>query len=173
MAAGSADTYSNLPLIQGDDAGQIRHIGCTAGGDLYTFAHRTLRSQFDGVLNDNNKNFTVPAGRIWLIHYVRVQYVSQGNAGSRRLLFRLDTDLSTFSYEVAAGVTQPVDVTRFYAFASGLPQGTSFIANRLMCPIPARSLLVAGDRIQLNDDNNVAPTTDDMTITFVYDEYTV
>lgn len=173
MATGDNQNYTNRASLLGASGILNRLIGCTTGGDLYNFAHRTLTTQRDATNNDSNKTFTVPAGRLWWLHSIYILYVSESTAGTRQIRCLFTQDGTNFSFDISAGATQAADLTRTYNFAPGVPFDTSFTDSKLFIPIPQRLLLPAAGSIQVVDNAGIAAAADDMTVVLTYDEITV
>ena len=170
MAAGDINpSYQDVRLL-GDDAGNFRHIGVTAGGDLYTFAHRTLTNQRDATLNDSDKTITVPAGRLWWLHYVYALFTTTATVGNRRIALQIGSSGGIHTYEVSAGAVQAAGLTRIYSFAPAVPQAGAFIDLTINIPIPTRALIAAGGLVRIVDNNAIAAAADDLDIRLVYDE---
>ena len=170
MALGNVRSVAEHVLLLGDDAGSFRHVGVTAGGDLYTFAHRTLTQTEDTTLNDSDKTITVPAGRLWWLHYVYALFTTTATVGNRRIALQIGSSGGIHTYEVSAGAVQAAGLTRIYSFAPAVPQAGAFIDLTINVPIPTRAPIAAGGLVRIVDNNAIAATADDFDIRLVYDE---
>lgn len=173
MSAGDRRIFNSSSMLLADSASIPRVLGCTTGGDLYTFAHRTLTSQRDATLDDSDKTFTVPAGRLWWVHYIYIQLVTTATVGNRRIRIIARQDGANDYWDITAAAAQAASATRIYNLAAGVPHETGFEDQRLYLPIPPRLLLPAAGNIQVLDNVVVDPAADDMAVTLTYDEITV
>lgn len=173
MAAGSLQIHNMRALIEADSSGGIRHLGCTTGGDLYTFAHRTLTVAVDNTLDDIDKTVTVPAGRIWWVHSITVTLITSATVGDRLIRFDTLTSDASAGIRGAAGAVLAASTRGFYSFFPGAPLDTAFIDRTISAPIPTRMLLIAADIIRVREINAVDAGSDDMLTRIVYDEITV
>lgn len=172
MASGDNQNRTNRASLLGASGILNRLIGCTTGGDLYTFAHRTLTTQTDATLNDSDKTFNVPIDHLWWIHSIFVLLITSATAGNRRILLTVRADSIDDSYHLSASTTQPSNQSRRYNMMPGVERG-SFVDDQLVMPIPPRLLIPNSAAVRVRDVNAVDPTADDMTVSLVYDDISV
>ena len=173
MAAGNLSPASQRVLLLGDDAGSFRHVGVTAGGDLYTFAHRTLTETVDVTLNDSDKTITVPANRLWWVHLIHIDFTSTATGGDRVIRLFITTDGTNTVLSHQLPLTQAASLVRRYTFAPTYPENTGFNGFDALLPLPARLLIPAGGTLRILDNNAVDVAADDMLIRIQHDEITV
>lgn len=173
MSAGDQRIFNSSAMLLADSASIPRVLGCTTGGDLYTFAHRTLTRQNDLTLNDIDKTFTVPAGRLWWLHQMNITLIASVTVGNR--LMRLDVSGSDTNpvWRGVAGVVLTASQTGLYSYFPGAPRDAAFNSLQASVPIPTHLLLPAGDLIRFREINAIDAAADDMFIQIVYDEITV
>lgn len=173
LALGNVRSVAEHVLLLGDDAGSFRHVGVTAGGDLHTFAHRTLTETVDVTLNDSDKTITVPANRLWWIHLIHIDFTSSAVGGDRviRMFITTDGTNSVLSHQLP--LTQAASLIRRYTFAPTYPENTSFNGFDALLPLPSRLLIPAGGTLRILDNSLIDPTADDMLIRIQHDEIVV
>lgn len=121
--------------------------------------------QSDETANDSDKTFTVPADTEWQILWIWVEFTSTGTAGARQLVVQLQDSGSDVIGEVRVGTTQAASLTYNYMIASSLADLTALRdTDWLMTPFPPTTVLEAGDKIRIYDNNAVDAAADDMVI---------
>ena len=115
----------------------------------------------DASLNDQDKEFTVPAGKEWEVSAIYVVYIAQGAAGNRQLEFSLDDGASN-QLVFLAGAVQPVGTTYNYALAPGL-EISALVGTTMTGPLPRPCRLPAGWRFQVRQVGS-GDAGDDMTV---------
>lgn len=173
MALGNVRSVAEHVLLLGDDAGSFRHIGATAGGDLHTFAHRTLTETVDVTLNDSDKTFTVPADRLWWIHLIHIDFISTASGGDRVIRMFITADGTNTMLSHHLPLAQAANLNRRYTFAPTYPENTGFNGFDALLPLPSRLLIPAGGTLRILDNNVVDLTGDDMLIRIQHDEIVV
>ncbi len=173
MPAGDLANPTGSSLLLGAAAADSRLIGGTSGGDLYTFAHRTLTTQRDATANDSDKTFTVPAGRLWWVHYIYVLLVTTATVGTRRIEIILSQDGTNDSYVQTTTASQAASLTRHYNFLPGSLADSFFANGTIGLHIPQHTLLPPAGTVRIHDTAAVDAAADDMTVVLTYDEITV
>jgi len=106
---------------------------------------------------NNNKTYTVPAGKEYKIQCIYVTLAASATVGNRIIVARFDNGTSDFfsnRFEVAITAGQ----TRCLNLAPGLPLSTAFSAGeKATAPIP-EMIMAAGYRFRLYDAANVDAT---------------
>lgn len=173
MSAGDARLPTNHAGLLGDRLNTWRNIGCTTGGDLYTFAHRTLTQTIDDTLNDSDKTFTVPAGRLWWVQLIFIDFTSTAIVGFRIIRIFITTDGTNTVLSHQLPIAQAASLNRRFTFAPAYPENTAFNGFDALFPLPTRLLIPAGGTIRILDNSAIDPTADDMLIRIQHDEITV
>jgi hypothetical protein len=107
-----------------------------------------LRS--DTALNDSDKSFTVPAGKIWRVKWVWVELISTA---------------------IKAGAVQAASITRNYMFSPYAVNLTSFVdTSFLSTPIP-ELILPQNFIIRAFDSTAVDAAADDMVVHLMVEQY--
>lgn len=121
--------------------------------------------QADTAANDSDKSFTVPAGAIWQILWIWVEFAATGTVGNRQLVVEIQDAGSNVVAQIRAGAVQAASLTRKYLFAPGMMDLTTFRdTDFLATPIPPGLLLGAGWKVRVYDKTAVAAAADDMTV---------
>lgn len=112
----------------------------------------------DEVLNDSDKTFTVPAGKVWSLLSIWVQMAASGTAGNREIIVDIRDGADAVIASLNTGVDHAENLARFYLFAEGLPRDTAFFStDNLYHPMP-KIILPATFDIRVRDsaavDNN-------------------
>lgn len=114
---------------------------------------------------DSDKTLTVTALREWRVQSLRVSFVtsaSTGSTGDRLLELQLHgTDTGNIVAQFVASAVQPMNVTRQYVFAPGLPNATG-PGGMIFSAIPDELLLGAGFGVRVFDRNAVNSTGDNL-----------
>lgn len=146
----------------------------------YPWGKGTLKWIRDATLNDSDKSFTVPAGKVWDVLNINYELIPSLTVGNRQMAIYLSSGgavvwTSHVSATVAAatpcngrfGQNIPADTTNLigrmdtYGFAS-----TVSIAG----PLP-KMLLPAGSVIRVSDYKAIDAAADDLVVTLEYVEY--
>lgn len=115
--------------------------------------------------NDSDKEYTLPAGYIYQVLSIRVEYTSTATVGDRQLALQLlDTDDDVVE-EYRPHLTQAASLTYNYQFAPGLAQDTAiYDTDHCTTPLPPTFIIPAGYDLRIYDNNAVAAAADDMVI---------
>lgn len=129
----------------------------------------TITGVEDVTPNDSNKQWEVPVGQEWQILWIQVEYISSGTAGNRQLEVGIARSGALYTRWAVAGATQAASLTRYYTFAPGLADLTSFRdTDYLTTPLPVTSLLQGGDTLQIFDNKAIDAAADDMSVRVQY-----
>lgn len=139
-----------------------------ASGVLYHTEGDTIK-QSDTSVNDSDKALTVPAAQEWIVRSIRVKLVSDGNAGNRQICIEFRDDSDVIVYSVRAGAVQAASLTRYYHFANGAADLTSFRDTDYLSNSMPEIHLPAGYDIRVYDKAAVAAATDDMDVHVMVD----
>jgi len=133
----------------------------------------------DVALNDSDKSFTVPTGKMWMPHYIRARLTASATVGSRYLNCRFKpdgTNVQFISPNVPATATQvavlllvhnqPYNNTNILTndVGDGVNASTSYLIPQDIC-------LPAGGVIQILDYAAIDAAADDLSIDIFYTEY--
>jgi hypothetical protein len=135
----------------------------------------------DATLNDSDKPFTVPAGKIWKLIGIWIDFTASGVAGNRILQVNITNGTDNIfigpkSAAIATGVVAEYvlfkDYNVFNTLATNAPWlangGTANIAS--IAPMP-ELYLPAGYVVRAYDYAAVDAAADDMTVVLHYIEY--
>lgn len=115
--------------------------------------------------NDSDVTFTVTSGERWIINSIWVEYTSTNDVGNRQLCIEVQTSGADVLYQVRAGAVQAASATRYYLFATSMPDLTSFRDTDWLCtPLPAPLELDPGEKLRVYDKTAVAAAADDLVI---------
>lgn len=173
MAAGDVTRKSARVQLLGDDADTIRALGALAGGALFTAAHFAVTSQRDATANDSDKTFTVPAGTLWWIHGILIDYSATSTVGNRSAVahFRDTADNLILAARYSSNIT--AGQNRIISFHTGGANATGNISKHVLAGIPNRLILPAGYDVRVHDAAAIDAAADDMTVALLYDQFTV
>lgn len=129
-----------------------------------------IKTLIDEALDDSDKEFTVPAGKIWEILSVYVKLISTATVGNRRIVILLRDAANKVLSGCAAGATQAASLTYEYFFGATLPAQAAVVNNMLLAPLPFGLQLTAGKKVRVYDVAAIAAAADDMTVNMVYAE---
>jgi hypothetical protein len=119
----------------------------------------------DEALNDSDKTIAVTAGAIWHILAIRVEFVSDANAGARQLAIEFQDGAGDVQWEVRPDLTQAATLTYLYNFGSSMSdmnavRDTTWVST----PIPPTMILPENSQIRIYDNNAVSAAGDDMIV---------
>ena len=132
-----------------------------------------IANQYDATANDSDKTFTVPDNEMWKITHCHMIFVSSATAGNRQIQMSINDADGNPLQDISAGAVQAASTTRHYGFLQGIYRETSFIDSEIQVPIPIDCYIPSGGSIRFMDNAAIAPTTDDMTVSFQYMKYNV
>jgi hypothetical protein len=128
-----------------------------------------LRS--DTALNDSDKSFTVPAGKIWRVKWVWVELISTATVGNRQMTIQLQDNTADIIGTIKAGAVQAASITRNYMFSPYAVNLTSFVdTSFLSTPIP-ELILPQNFIIRAFDSTAVDAAADDMVVHLMVEQY--
>jgi len=127
----------------------------------------------DNTLNTNDKNVEIPKGKMWKVKTIEISYTSDANAGNRiiTLAIRKDTAGGRSLYYMGAGSVQAQGLTRYYTFLPNAVRETTFVASRVIVPLPD-IFIPGGYFIRISDEANIS-ALDDFTFILTYEEYDI
>lgn len=116
-----------------------------------------VKADYQTVTN-NQLSWVVPTNYEWHIAWLHVRYTSDANAGNRQLVLEVQHAGAPMEAELArARVTQAASLTYEYLFAPGVGRDTAvYDTDYLTADIPVTSVLLAGDRLRIFDNNAVS-----------------
>lgn len=122
--------------------------------------------------DDSNKEWDVPAGEMWQILWVYVQYTSTAGAGNRQLAIDIEhpgAALGVIAPMARAGATQAASLTYHYFAAPGSADLTA-LRDTTYLPIGfiVTPMLTGGDRLRIWDNKAIAAAADDMHVAIRY-----
>lgn len=164
MAAGDARQHNMRALAIGDNAGVSRHVGCNADGMLYTFPWANFAVQQDLLLNDSDKTFTVPAGHIWYVHWILINFVATATVGSREIVINVLDDSANLLGRLPSGNNIPASFTRFIQFVAGVFTNQDTSQETITGTLPSPLLLPAAYQLRIFDFIAVDAAADDMLV---------
>lgn len=126
----------------------------------------------DVVLNENDKIFTVPAGKQWKLLHAFASFTSDANAGNRRIILIIRNPADSSLWLARALNVQVASTTENYNFQRGIQEATEASATLHFVPLPLEVILPAGFDIRIRDENNIA-AGDDMTVRMLVEEIDV
>ena len=131
----------------------------------------------DAALNDSDKSFTVPAGKVWILKSISAMLICTATVGNRSLRTYITDgtdELSFFEYPANATASQIVSA---YYEAGGnentntrkltAAAGTNVSISRRL----PEMILPAGSVIRVYDSAAIDPAADDLTVVLHYVEY--
>jgi hypothetical protein len=124
----------------------------------------------DTALNDSDKTFAVPAGKIWEITSVFVDYVATAVVGNRQIAVDILDGSSNLLHQASAGVLITAGLARNLTFFASAPHEIAFINFGALVPLPPILCLPAGFQIRVRDTGIVDAAADDMTVRILGDE---
>lgn len=146
----------------------------------YPWGKGTPKWMRDATLNDSDKTFTVPAGKIWCVIAFHAELVATATVGNRNIQVSIGNGAAaiwsmTRSGNIAASATGAVRgfVHGYNSATAGnvpLLDGSATAGATSSSPIP-ELYLPAGYTIHIWDVNAVDAAADDMTVVLQYVEY--
>lgn len=134
-----------------------------------------ITSKVDITTNNSDKSFIVPSNEIWKINYARAVFTTDATVGNRLIALEIKDDGSTKMVSCPAGSTQAASLTKIYQFLQGISRTSDLVEinSDIQVSLPMDCYLEPGWRLGFVDLNAIAPTTDDLTVTFSYQRFTV
>ncbi len=118
----------------------------------------------DETPNENAKTITVPAGQLWQILWIWIEYSSDATVGTRQLSVQLRDSLPDIIGSIRPNATQAASLTRNYMIGPSLANLTAFYdTSYLTTPLPPTIILGPGDSIYISDRNLIS-AGDDMVV---------
>lgn len=138
----------------------------------------TPKYTYDNTANDSTKDFTVPTGKMWIVHSIAVNLVCTATVGTRNLYVRLfDPSGNLFwqSYVVSPTASQTGSI--YIELGGGGREAT--VRGLVSGSVPNSSVsqsippfeLTDGMIIRVLDASAVDAAADDMTVAIAYKEY--
>lgn len=156
-----------------DGSGNFYVVLVDSQGRLVTSGGMIPSVQSDATANDSDKEFTVTASQVWEIKSIWVAFTSTATVGNRQIVVEFKNDSDVVFAQARAGATQAASLTRYYLFAPGVADMTSFRdTDFLTTPIPEYSFS-AGYDIRVYDKAAIDAAADDMTLRMLIEYKTV
>ena len=118
----------------------------------------------DETLNNSDKTFTVPAGKVWDIHWIQARLEATATVGNRILFIMILDAAGAEVHRLQAGVAQTANQSIFHTFSAGYPRETTLSATVLTGPLPQPLSLPAGFQLHIFDGQVIDPTADDLKV---------
>jgi len=121
-------------------------------------------------LNDSDKSFTVPAGKVWYPICLYVKLVCSATVGNRGLRFIVTDGTNTIF--ISPNQTLAASATGYSTFSfTGITDDVAWSGvSDVNAGVPP-FVLPAGYVIRVYDENAVDAAADDLTVAFNYVEY--
>ena len=139
--------------------------------------NQTLKTQTETTADDSDKSFTVPTGKRWIVNSIYVELTSTATVGNRQLEITVNSAASADVLSIAAraGAVQAASLTRYYTFATGVADLTSFRdTDFLTTPLGAPLEMDAGEVLRVRDKGptgtGIDAAADDMIVHVRYYE---
>ena len=120
----------------------------------------------DATLNDSDKSFTVPTGKVHDLKFVYVQFAATATVGSRTVAVVI-TDGTNEVLRCTAGSQVTASATARFIFGQTTMDGYTGTTSE---PLPG-CLLPAGYVVRVYDVSAIDAAADDMTVVLHYVEY--
>ena len=144
----------------------------------YPWGKGTPKWVRDATLNDSDKSFTVPDGKIWDVQYVRARLVCTATVGTRLMNVRIKPDGSTVQF-ITPNVSATASQSSVLMLGVGVTSTTNLLTNdvgdgvnaSLIWSMPRMPLIKAGGVIQVIEYAAIDAAADDMIVDLYYVEY--
>jgi len=123
----------------------------------------------DTALNDSDKTFTCPAGELWELSFVYVDYTATVDQGNRLVIMEAYDTAEVIGLTTALNV-QAAGTAEYYHFGVPYTTATEDNAGFHFVPMPVQ-WLPAGYSLRVADFNDVAVAADDMIVRFLVRAY--
>jgi len=126
----------------------------------------------DATLNDSDKSFTVPVGKIWILTHLYMILTATATVGNRNLTVRVNNtsgqEVAIYDYAtaIAAGETRVREMA-FEGFTDDWAVGPSGLSVGGM----SKMIIPGGYSVRLYDSAAIDAAADDLTINLNYLEY--
>lgn len=165
--------YTNIPtgrvaLLGQGTAGPVAPK-VTAEGQLNTLHLANTTNTRDSTSNDNDKTFTVGAGKIWIVHWVTVAFTSNSEVGNRRIELQVRDASDNVLLWLPSTEIQAASATERHNWINSGAMDRGQIGSNHITSIPNPLVLTAGQDIRVFDGNDVDPG-DDMEVYLVFEE---
>lgn len=147
-----------------DGTGDFWHQLQDANGVLYMRPFGYPELQVDEAANDSDKTITVPAGEEWVVKWIWVELVSDGNAGNRNMEIQIQDDAADVIARIATGIVQAANLTRYYLFAPNVTELAAFRDTDKLSTIMPEWVLPTGYIIRVWDNKAISAAGDDMVV---------
>ena len=124
--------------------------------------------QADVALNDSDKTFTVPAGKLWCLKFLQAKLISTATVGNRQMRIEIGDGTNLLWY-INFGTTQAASLTRYYYAAADLPNDVAFSVDKIRAWM-LTWVLPAGYTIRLYDSAAIAAGADDLEFRLLVEE---
>jgi len=125
----------------------------------------------DVALNDSNKDFTVPAGKVWRLKMLVGKLISTATVGNRQMQIVIkDAAAGNVIWTKNFGQVQTASLTRYYYAAADLPNDAAFDASGNIRAQLYQWEIPAGWVIQLWDSAAIAAAADDLEYRLIVEE---
>jgi hypothetical protein len=107
------------------------------------------------------KDFVVPAGEVYKVLWINVHFWANANVGNRRVGVQVLDPTGAVIFQSDAAVVQTANLTCWYDFAPGVPDGPTTINAMMNVPLPAEFKIPSGCTLRVLDTAAIS-LTDDM-----------
>lgn len=138
----------------------------------------TPKVTVDATLNDSDKSFTVPTGKVWILNEIWADLVATATVGSRVFVIMITDGTNTIYRSVPITVTasqkgSEVISPYFANYSSSIPtrQLDNTTNNAQVTMFVPLQPLKAGYVIRVYDSAAIDAAADDLTVVLQYTEY--
>ena len=168
MANTQQPRLANVGLL-GRRSGVWRDVACSLDGQLSAARLPSIENDRDAGSNDSDKTLTVPAGELWHVVGVFVDFSATATAGTRLvwLEIRDDSDVVHLTYRSPAGIS--ANQQRIWTWQAGASDYNSFAGTLTHMSLSNELWLPEGWDLRVYDQAAIEPNGDDMVISVTHD----
>lgn len=133
----------------------------------YPWGKGTVKWLRDAALNDSDKSFTVPAGKVWSLRWLFATLATTATVGNR-FIWVIITNGANDVWIHKQATSHPASTTYNYNFA---PQYSTQTGTTERTAPLMDALLPAGYVIRIYDSGAIDAAADDLTVVLHYVEY--
>lgn len=127
----------------------------------------------DATLNDSDKSFTVPTGKVWELHHVKMSLTATATVGNRPMTIAITDGTNELMRNQPVNVAASQTGTVIMVFDGSVAYAATalFLANvGTQCSF-GKAVLPAGYVVRCYDSAAIDAAADDVTVVLHYTEY--
>ena len=173
MPAGDTPIYSTDRAIAGKSTANVEMLGSSQEGVLAVGGFAGLDTTVDEAANDSDKTITVPAGEVWELLAVYVDFTASATVGTRSVILEIRNASAVIFLSLRQNINISASQHRACTFAPFGNEVAGAINESTLGALPIGLYLPTGWDLRVRDFNAIDAAADDLLVRVLHKTFTL